>query len=583
MLKVTSSLFDPLGILSSVLVHMKVLFQSLCEKYVDWDVPLREEARKQWNKWLRDLQEVQEILIPRCVYEGVEEVVTSYSLHGFGDAFEKAYCAVVYLVIEASSGYFPVLLTSKTRVAPLSRQSIPRLELLSGVILTRLASSVREALQSQTKVDNTYLWFDSKTAICCIRGSKEWKQFVQNRVNEILSLSEKSMWNHCPRIENPADIGSRGQFALNLRSNRLWWKGPTWLSEPASSWLRSKDEPQPVTEECRAELKKGAAGKVSDVSLLHTTDSRPDLEACILVTNFSCCDTLFRVTAPVLRFVRNLKIKAKILQEGTVWQGEITEAEVANAETQWLRSVQKNLKSQANYSQLKHEFGLNEDDSGVMRCKGRIANADLPHETKFSALLPRDHYIATLMVRQAHERVHRNKVAATLAQLRTRFWIIRGRQFVKKTIAGCTVCRRYEGRGYRVPPQADLPEFRLSQEPAFTGVGDDYAGPLYIKESNRSDLKKMYVLLFTCCSTRAVHLELATDLSADEFIRCLGRFTARKGIPDIIVSDNAKTFKSAAKILRKVLSYPNVKRFLAGRRIAWGFNVDRAPWWGGFF
>lgn len=103
-----------------------------------------------------------------------------------------------------------------------------------------------------------------------------------------------------------------------------------------------------MTEECRAELKKGAAEKAYDVSLLLTTDSRPDLEACIPVTNFSSCDTLFRVTALVLRFVRNLKIKAKILQDGTVWQGEITEAEVANAETQWLRSVQKNLKSQAN-------------------------------------------------------------------------------------------------------------------------------------------------------------------------------------------------------------------------------------------
>ena len=111
----------------------------------------------------------------------------------------------------------------------------------------------------------------------------------------------------------------------------------------------------------------------------------------------------------------------------------------------------------------------------------------------------------------------------------------------------------------------------------------DYAGPLYIKESNCSDLKKVYVLLFTCCSTRAVHLELATDLSADVFIRCLQRFTARRGIPAIIVSDNAKTFKSTAKILRKVFSCPSVKRFLAGRRIAWRFSVDRAPWWGGFF
>ena len=92
-----------------------------------------------------------------------------------------------------SSSYHPVLLTSKTRVALLSRQSVSRLELLSGVILARLVSSVKEALQSQIQIDDTYLWLDSKTAICWIKGSKEWKQFVQNRVNEILSLTEKPM------------------------------------------------------------------------------------------------------------------------------------------------------------------------------------------------------------------------------------------------------------------------------------------------------------------------------------------------------------------------------------------------------
>lgn len=120
---------------------------------------------------------------------------------------------------------------------------------------------------------------------------------------------------------------------------------------------------------------------------------------------------------------------------------------------------------------------------------------------------------------------------------------------MKKIISRCTVCRRYEGRGFKVPPQPDLPEFRLSQKPAFTYVGVDYAGPLYIKELNCSTTKKVYILLFTCCSTRAVHLELATDLSADVFIRCLRRFTARRGLLEIIVSDNAKTFKSAAKVL----------------------------------
>ena len=119
---------------------------------------------------------------------------------------------------------------------------------------------------------------------------------------------------------------------------------------------------------------------------------------------------------------------------------------------------------------------------------------------------------------------------------------------MKKITSRCTVvCRRYEGRGFKVPPQPDLPEFRLSQKPAFTYIGVYYAGPLYIKEPNCSTTKKVYILLFTCCSTRAVHL--ATDLSADVFIRCLRRFTARRGLPEIIVLDNAKLFKCAANSL----------------------------------
>ena len=140
-----------------------------------------------------------------------------------------------------SGDFFPVLLSSKTRVAPLTRQSIPRLELLSVVILARLVSSVKEALASQITIDKTHLWLDSKTAICWIKGSKEWKQFVQNRVNEILSLTEESMWNHCPGIENPADIGSRGEGAAKLKSNVLWGKGPSWLSESMRNWPSSEE------------------------------------------------------------------------------------------------------------------------------------------------------------------------------------------------------------------------------------------------------------------------------------------------------------------------------------------------------
>ena len=165
------------------------------------------------------------------------------------------------------------------------------------------------------------------------KGSEEWKRFVQN-VNESRSFTEESMWNHCPGLENPADIGSRGEVASKLKSNQLWWRGPWWLSEPKKSWPKSEECLESITEECRTELKKAQALEATEETVLLASTGRPDLEACIPITDFSCCDKLFRITALVLRFVRNLKIKTKMLKEETVCEGDLTVEEVANAEAQ---------------------------------------------------------------------------------------------------------------------------------------------------------------------------------------------------------------------------------------------------------
>ena len=141
--------------------------------------------------------------------------------------------------------------------------------------------------------------------------------------------------------------------------------------------------------------------------------------------------------------------------------------------------------------------------SGVLRCKGRIANADLPYKTTFPALLPKDHYILTLLVRQAHERVHHNKVEATLAQLRTKFWIMKGRQFVKRTLANCAVCSGYEGRSYRVFPPSDLAEFRMSQKTAFTCRSGLYWATVYkgVRFDNVAEsVCSLYLLFHQSCS-----------------------------------------------------------------------------------
>ena len=180
LLSLLSGLYDPLGIISPIVVSMKILFQELCVDQVRWDEEVTGEKRKLWERWLKDLEMAGEMLVPRCLYDiGLGEV--SCSVHGFADASAKANCAVVYFVCKGSLGIR--LLTSKSRVAPLKSQTIPRLELMSDRILAQLVDTMKSALRQEVDIVSTRLWLDSKTALCWINNQQEWKQFVRHRVN----------------------------------------------------------------------------------------------------------------------------------------------------------------------------------------------------------------------------------------------------------------------------------------------------------------------------------------------------------------------------------------------------------------
>ena len=128
-----------------------------------------------------------------------------------------------------------------------------------------------------------------------------------------------------------------------------------------------------------------------------------------------------------------------------------------------------------------------------------------------------------------------------------------------------------------------MPEFRAKEAAPFSKVGIDLAGPLFVKDLKSKDMHKVYIAIFSCCVTTAIHLKLVNDLSAETFRRALRRFAARRGTPCLIVTDNAKTFKAAAKALNKLQSHPEMKDELDKLHIEWNFNLEKAPWWGGFF
>ena len=217
-LNVIAKLYDPLGLLSPLFTTIKVIIQELCKLKVDWDEPLTDNLKSRYLDWLIDLESVESFSIERCYFHDIDGDVISVQIHGFGDSSEAAYAAVVYLRIETTTSVCVKLVLSKARVAPLARQTIPRLELLPALILVRLVYRVQAALEPIINVDDIFCWTDSMTTLCWIQGvDKEFKQFVENRVKEIRNKVSPEHWNHCPGKDNPADIPSRGSRADVLK------------------------------------------------------------------------------------------------------------------------------------------------------------------------------------------------------------------------------------------------------------------------------------------------------------------------------------------------------------------------------
>ena len=154
------------------------------------------------------------------------------------------------------------------------------------------------------------------------------------------------------------------------------------------------------------------------------------------------------------------------------------------------------------------------------------------------------------------------------------------RQLVRSIIRKLILCRRFESKPYpNPPPPAQLPEFLCQRSLPFRTTGVDYLGPLLVKptynsaESNNEFLAKVHVALYTCATTRAVHLDLVPDTSASSFIKSLKRFISRGGIPYLMISDNVSFKSEEVKLSEELISI----------QIKWKFITEASPWWSGFW
>ena len=246
--------YDPLGFLSPVILKFKLLFQKLCAHKMDWDRPLTGDLLTEWHTLVKELQVDIPVSIPRCYVGTTSSTITSTTLCGFCDASTTAYAAVVYLKVTTTSGTNVQFVVSKSRVPPTQELTIPRLELLSALLLSRLIAVVSANLKPILPINGLKCYTDSIVAFFWIRGTdKTWKPFVNNRVTEIRTHVPPEHWHHCAGVSNPADLPSRGLTLLELSVSQLWHQGPPWLSASDESQSAVPGE-LTMPEECEIEM-----------------------------------------------------------------------------------------------------------------------------------------------------------------------------------------------------------------------------------------------------------------------------------------------------------------------------------------
>jgi hypothetical protein len=208
---------------------VKIIFQQLWKQSIDWDEPLPPDIQRHFMR--ESLFELSNLRIPRC-YTPIHFQIVDQQLIGFSDASEKAYCGIVYLRSTNTTAEVHIsLVMAKTRVAPIKKVSLPRLELCGALLLAQMMRHLQKILS--IPLLNLHAFTDSSIVLYWIYGtSQRFKTFEANRIAKIQDLIPPQRWKHVDGLQNQADVGSRGILAKEIKEHPLWWTGPDWLNYP---------------------------------------------------------------------------------------------------------------------------------------------------------------------------------------------------------------------------------------------------------------------------------------------------------------------------------------------------------------
>ncbi|XP_054281217.1 uncharacterized protein LOC128998886 [Macrosteles quadrilineatus] len=574
-LSLIAKIYDPCGFVAPCIMAAKCFMQLLWTTGLDWDEQLPPDLSDKWNTFLSHVNHVSKIKVPRSLMLSSSKKV---EVHGFSDASESGYAAVVYFRILMSNDEVIVRqVMAKTRVAPLKRATLPRLELCGAHLLAQLVAHVCNVFKDHISSSSIYLWCDSTVVLTWLQTpSYRLKTYVANRVAQTQELIPSHCWRHIQGSENPADCASRGILASDLVDHPLWWKGPSWLHLDKDAWPNPKFSPMDLSstdEEKHTPLTVLTAVKQEEWNLL---------------TQFSSWTRLQAVLANVQRFIHNVRHADK--RVGPLSSDELKSASTTLFKLVQLSSFQEDilaLEKKKEVSSRLRRLSPWLDSNGLLRVGGRLTASTLKHDSRHPVILPKGHHVVDLLIDHYHIRHLHTGAQLTQALLTRSVWILSARSAIRSRIFKCLRCFRLRPRN--CPPlMGNLPSARVTATIPFLKTGMDYGGPFTVKLHNLRSIRhiKVYICIFVCFATKAVHVEVVTDLSSDAFIAALTRFVSRRGLCSDLYSDCATNFVGADNALRKLVKSPNqteIQVFASQNGIKFHFNPPAAPHQGGLW
>ncbi|XP_053691538.1 uncharacterized protein LOC128740053 [Sabethes cyaneus] len=482
------------------------------------------------------------------------------------------------------------------QVAPLKRQSIPRLELMAALLGARMNQTIVGT--HSLHITRCTFWTDSRTVCSWLQSDQyKFKQFVAFRVGEVLELTRVGDWRWISTKQNVADMLTKWGRGPTLQSEGEWFRGPSFLYLPENQWPSAEIPSEETSEDIRG------------VVLFHEV---------LEVETISTWKRLLRVAATVLRFVHNCRRKRKglaiLVAKATIKQQqllkmryktsieplrqeELAEAEFLWKQAQWdsfpdeMSVLTKNL--QLKPGQKAERIAKNSyiykcspalDPDGVLRVDSRLAKAEnIPLAQRYPVILSRFHNVTKKILQDYHEKFGHANGETVFNEMRKKFEIPNLRTAIQQVARECVWCRVHRCIP-RAPRMAPLPVQRVSAgRRPFSAVGVDYLGPVEVTVGRRKE--KRWVAVFTCLAVRAVHLEVVHTLSTQSCLLALRRFCSRYGEPEEIFSDNGTCFRGAWNEIQKTKK--QINRECAEQMIspstAWYFNPPGTPHMGGIW